>query len=153
MLVLFLLVPSGLWMAYYAQTGTIAAIGFASLAIVTGICVLFGWQCAVKRKFAEHRRWMWRCFLLLCSAVVIRLIGGLAEMTETGGDWIYPAAAWASWSMPLALFELGDVVKRHSALSGARGTYQFARSAAGVSLPSMEISARRVSAGVSSIKN
>jgi hypothetical protein len=32
MLVLFLLCPSGLWMAYYAQTGSAAAIGLAALA-------------------------------------------------------------------------------------------------------------------------
>ena len=40
--VLLLLAPSGLWMAYYAQTGTVAGIGFALLAIATGTCVLLG---------------------------------------------------------------------------------------------------------------
>src|SRR5262245_29703734 len=71
--VLFLLCPSGLWMARYAQSGRIAAVGFSVLAIATGTCVAFGWRFAVKRRFAEHRGWMWRCFLFLCSAVVLRL--------------------------------------------------------------------------------
>src|SRR5581483_8443533 len=97
LLVLLLLTPSGLWMAYYAETGAIAAVGFSLLAIATGLCALFGWRSAVNRRFAEHRRWMWRCFLLLCSAVVIRLIGGLTLVTGYGGDWSYPLVAWASW--------------------------------------------------------
>ena len=67
-LVLFLLAPSGLWMAYYAETGVVAAIGFSVLAIVTGLCVLMGWQSAVKKRFAEHRRWMLAMFsvAMLC---------------------------------------------------------------------------------------
>jgi len=112
LLVLFLLTPSGLWMAFHAETGAVAAIGFSLLAIVTGMCALFGWQSALKRRFAEHRRWMWRCFLLLCSAVVIRLIGGLATVTDVGAAWSYPLAAWASWLAPLAAFELSGAINR-----------------------------------------
>ncbi len=107
-LVLFLLVPSGLWMAYYAESGAVAAIGFSVLAIITGTCALLGWRSAVKKRFAEHRRWMWRCFLLLCSAVILRLIGGLATVTDVGGTWSYPLAAWASWLVPLAAFETAE---------------------------------------------
>ncbi len=120
--VLFLLTPSGLWMARYAETGAIAAIGFSALAIATGTCALFGWQSAVKRRFAEHRCWMWRCFLLLCSAVVLRLIGGLATVTDVGGTWSYPLAAWASWLTPLAVFELSGAINRRARCSTSRST-------------------------------
>ncbi len=68
--VLLLVAPSGLWMAFHAETGAIAGFGFAALAVATGFCISFGWRSAVKRRFAEHRRWMWRCFLLLCSASI-----------------------------------------------------------------------------------
>ena len=61
-IVLLLLVPSGLWMAGYAATGTVAGIGLAVLAVLTGLCILLGWRSAVQRRFVEHRRWMWRCF-------------------------------------------------------------------------------------------
>jgi type II secretory pathway pseudopilin PulG len=111
-IVLFLLAPSGLWMAPHARTGTIAAIGFSLLAIATGICVLFGWRSAVKRRFAEHRRWMLRCFLLLCSAVVLRIIGGLVTVTGVGITWGYPLASWASWLSPLAAFEFVELLRR-----------------------------------------
>ena len=103
--VLFLVAPSGLWMAFHAQAGPIAAAGFAALAVVTGLCVGLGWRLAVRRRFAEHRLWMWRCFLLLSSAVVIRVIGGFALVTGAQAAWIDPLAAWGCWLGPLAVFE------------------------------------------------
>jgi uncharacterized membrane protein YdjX (TVP38/TMEM64 family) len=154
MIVLLLLCPSGLWMARYAQTGPVAAVGFSVLAIVTGICVLLGWRYAVKRDFAEHRLWMSRCFLLLCSAVVLRLIGGLVTLTSIGVAWSYPTAAWVSWLAPLIAYELTRAIKRQRIRRAVRIKAAYSPpSAAGVSLPSMEISARRVPAGVSSIRN
>jgi predicted membrane protein DUF2306 len=103
--ILLLLVPSGLWMAWYAQTGTVAALGLGSLAIATAACVLLGWRAAVERRIADHRAWMWRTYMLLISAVVIRMIGGLATVTELNALWLYPLATWASWLLPLAVFE------------------------------------------------
>src|SRR5260221_646372 len=91
--VLFLVAPSGLWMAFRAAAGPIAGLGFSSLAVVTGICVALGWRSAVQRRFADHRRWMWRCYLLLCSTVVLRLIAGLATVTGVQGTWVDPLVA------------------------------------------------------------
>lgn len=105
-LVLLVLAPSGLWMARYAQLGPVAGSGFAVLSLLTALSVLGGWRTAVRRRFAEHRVWMWRCYLLLCSAVVLRLFGGLATVMELGPVWTYPFAAWASWLLPLAVYEL-----------------------------------------------
>jgi hypothetical protein len=110
--VLFLVAPSGLWMSRYAETGQIAAAGFAVLAMVTGFCAAIGWRSALKRQFVEHRRWMWRCFLLLCSAVVLRLMAGLATVANVESEWVYPMSAWASWILPLVAFELSDLRKR-----------------------------------------
>jgi uncharacterized membrane protein YozB (DUF420 family) len=112
--VLLLLTPSGLWMAYYAAAGPIAAAGLAVLAVVTGICVALGWRSALKRRFADHRRWMWRAFLLLCSAVVLRLIGGLATVTGATATWVDPLATWMSWLLPLTVFELSEFGKRQT---------------------------------------
>jgi hypothetical protein len=107
--VLCVVTPSGLWMAYHASTGTIAAIGFAILAVLTGTCIALGWRAAVKRQFAVHRRWMWRCFLLLCSAVLVRLLGGLGTVIGVHAPWFNPAASWASWILPLTAFELSGL--------------------------------------------
>lgn len=104
--VLFLVAPSGLLMAYYAMTGPIAAMGFAVLALATALCMALGWRTAVQRRFGEHQRWMQRCFVLLCSAVVVRIIGGLLTVIDYGPAWPYQAAAWGSWLVPLLVFEL-----------------------------------------------
>lgn len=93
-------------MAFRAEAGPIAVVGFTALAVVTGMCVAMGWRTAMRRRFAEHRRWMWRCFLALCSAVVLRLIVGLAIVTGFQSAWLEPALAWTSWLLPLAAYEL-----------------------------------------------
>ena len=117
--VLLLVAPSGLGMAYHAAAGPIAAIGLAVLAIATAICVTLGAWSAVTRRFADHRRWMWRCYLLLCSAVVLRLIGGLATVTGVTAPWVDPLANWMSWLVPLAAFELRQRVRRKTERTGA----------------------------------
>lgn len=103
--VLLLVTPSGLWMAWYAATGAIAGAGLGALAIATCTCVALGWRAAVARRFSDHRRWMWRTYILLCSAVVIRMIGGLATVTHFHALWLYPLSTWASWLVPLLIFE------------------------------------------------
>jgi hypothetical protein len=112
-LVLGLLVPSGLWMAWYVQAEgaarAVAATGFAALSVATGTCVAMGWHAAVQRRFAVHRVWMVRCYLLLCSAVVLRAIGGLSLVTDVDSDWRYAATAWLSWVVPLGVFEFVSV--------------------------------------------
>jgi hypothetical protein len=157
-LVLFILAPSGLWMAFYAER--VAAEGFVVLAMATGLCVALGWRAAVQRRMAEHRRWMWRCFLLLCSAIVLRLMGGLSVTLGVGGEWSYPLAAWVSWLGPLVLFEWWERRRAGRAPAdrfgmGGRTTsltppkapsaasVQLADFAKASSLPAIEMSARR----------
>ncbi len=107
-IVLLMIVPSGIWMALYAETGAVAGAGFGTLAVATGLCIYRGWRMAVGRKFTEHRRWMLRCYILLCSAVVLRLTAGFFIITNVDGDWIYPASAWTSWLVPLVVYELAN---------------------------------------------
>jgi len=79
---------------------------FALLAILTGACAALGWRAAMQRRFAVHRRWMSRCYLLLCSAVVLRLMGGLATVSGVSAPWFDPLASWGCWVLPLATYEL-----------------------------------------------
>lgn len=104
--VLLLVAPSGLWMAFYALTGPIAGAGFASVAIGSALTAGLGWRAAVQRRFADHRQWMWRCYLMLCSAVTLRLAGGAFTIANVEAEWTYPFVAWASWLVPLAAYEV-----------------------------------------------
>lgn len=97
---------SGLWMSARTETGWIAGTGFAVLAVLTGACVVRGAWLATRRRFSAHRRWMWRTYILLCSAVALRLAAGLATLAQVDGDWTYQLAAWLCWLLPLAIFEL-----------------------------------------------
>ncbi|MDZ4683935.1 MAG: DUF2306 domain-containing protein [Planctomycetaceae bacterium] len=105
-LVLLLVAPSGLWMAWYAAAGPMAAAGFAVLAMLTGTTIALGWRAAVQRRFLVHRRWMMRCFLLLCSAVTLRVTVGLAIVLGVDSMWFDPVVSWASWLVPLGVYEL-----------------------------------------------
>jgi hypothetical protein len=122
MLVLLVLAPSGLWMSGYAATGPMAGAAFAAQSLAVAACVLIGWRLAMRRRFPEHRTWMWRCFLLLCSAVTLRLIGGAVSVAEIANPWSYALAAWASWLVPLGVFELARwlSLRRASASAPAR---------------------------------
>jgi hypothetical protein len=125
-LVTLVVAPSGAWMAWYAQSGGVAGLGFFLLAVATAGCAVMGWRSAAGGRFAEHRRWMWRCFLLLCSAVVVRLVGGLATVTGVDADWVYPLTAWVSWLGPLVAFEIAEaVVWRSPKLLGARARHRL----------------------------
>lgn len=112
--ILLVLAPSSLWMSLYAETGAIAGASFALLAAATALTAWFGWRSAVRRQFAAHRLWMTRCFLLLCSAVVLRVISGGAAVTGIQGDWTYPLAGWMSWLVPLGTFETLRLRRRAS---------------------------------------
>lgn len=112
--VVMLVTPSGLWMAYHAAAGPIAAVGLAALALATATCVTLGARSAVLRRFTDHRRWMWRGYLLLCSAVVLRLIGGLATVTAMTAPWVDPLATWMSWLLPLTAFEIREWTRQKS---------------------------------------
>ncbi len=95
--VLFLVAPSGLGMAPYALTGNVAAVSFVVLSILTAGTVIMGWKTALQRRFEQHRRWMTRCFALLCSAVVIRVTGGAGETFQIDTDWVYRFSSWGCW--------------------------------------------------------
>ncbi len=137
-LVLLVLAPSGLAMACWA--GATAGIPLAFLALGTAGCVGLGWRAAVRRRFAEHRRWMTRCFALLCSAVVLRVIGGLLRVTGLEGAWSYPLAVWASWLLPLAAVEWSNW--RTSIRQSVAAQPVRVQSASASSLPAIETRAR-----------
>lgn len=109
--VLMLVAPSGLGMAPYALTGETAAASFVVLSVLTGGTVGMGWFRAVQRRFEEHRRWMTRCFALLCSAVLIRVVGGVGDVYRYDADWVYRVSAWGCWIVPLMGTEMMFMLK------------------------------------------
>ena len=105
-MVLFVVVPTGLVMATRAYTGAVAGMGFATLSVVTGITMLMAAVTAAKRNFKSHRRWALRCFVLLCSPLILRLTSGLVIVLGFESGATYQLSAWLCWLVPLIVVEL-----------------------------------------------
>jgi uncharacterized membrane protein len=105
-LILVCVVPSSLVMSRYAYAGAAAGLSFFMLSIATGVCTGIGVCYAFKRRITSHETWMTRSYLLLTSAVILRLLSGLAIVLQVEqAETAYIIAAWASWLLPLGLYE------------------------------------------------
>jgi hypothetical protein len=104
-LVTVVLLPSSLLMASQAYAGPIAEWGFSVLAVMTTVtCLMAGFQ-ARARNFVSHQRWAMRCFLMLCSPLLLRLMSGAAIVTGWESDLTYRLNAWLSWLVPLLAYQ------------------------------------------------
>jgi uncharacterized membrane protein len=121
---LVFVLPSSAVMARHAFGGWPAGLSFLVLSMATAGCAVAGVVCARRRRFDRHRRWMLRSYVLICSAVALRLISGAAGLVGVSSpEGAYVAAAWTSWLVPLAAYE---IVERVSARR--RGRYPRFRS-------------------------
>lgn len=104
--VIFIVAPSGLWMATRAASGPVAGIGFVLLSLATAASMALGWRAARQRRFDNHRVWMWRNYLMLFSTVIVRVNGGVGALLGINGEWFYAQTAWTSWIVPLVIYEV-----------------------------------------------
>jgi uncharacterized membrane protein len=112
-LLLFML-PSGVVMSRHAFGGWPAGLSFLLLSAATAGCAIAGVVCARRRRFDRHRRWMLRCYVLICSAVALRLMSGAAGLVGVASpEGAYIVAAWASWLLPLAAYEIVERLPAH----------------------------------------
>jgi uncharacterized membrane protein len=104
---LLLLLPSSVMMSAYAFGGWPAGLSFVLLSFATAFCAAVGVVCARRKRFDRHQRWMHRTFVLLCSAVALRLLSGAASLLEVPNpERAYVVASWCSWLVPLAVWEV-----------------------------------------------
>lgn len=119
---LFLVLPSSVVMSFRAFGGWPAGLSFLLLSAATASCAIVGVVHACRRRYDQHRRWMLRSYVLICSAVALRLISGTAGLigVESPED-AYIFAAWSSWLFPLAACDIVERLPAHrpSQLSGS----------------------------------
>lgn len=107
-LLLFVL-PSSVVMSRHAFGGWPAGLSFLLLSAATAICAIAGVVYARRRRYDQHRRWMLRCYVLICSAVALRLISGAAGLVGVPSpEGAYIVASWCSWLVPLAAYEIAE---------------------------------------------
>jgi uncharacterized membrane protein len=106
-LLLLFVLPSSVVMARHAFGGWPAGLSFLLLSAATAGCAVAGVVHARRRRYDRHRRWMLRSYVLICSAVALRLISGAAGLVGVPSpERAYVIAAWVSWLVPLAAYEL-----------------------------------------------
>jgi hypothetical protein len=111
---LFLVLPSGVVMARQAFGGWPAGLSFLLLSVATASCAVVGVVYACRRRYDQHRRWMVRSYVLICSAVALRLISGAVGLVGVPSpERAYVFAAWGSWLFPLAAYELVERLPAH----------------------------------------
>ncbi len=98
--------PSGIVMSFYALGGVMSTAAFLFLSVLTAATALLGFRSAVIGQFKDHQRWMWRCWILLSSAIVLRLLTMVLSPFGWEPLMLYRFTAWLSWLMPLMVLEL-----------------------------------------------
>ena len=112
LLVVFLLTPTGIVMSTRANTGAVAGVAFLLLSLATAFSMIAAVWHIRHGNIAVHRRWATRCFLLLCSPMLLRLMQGAVITLNYDSVATYPVSAWASWTVPLLLFEINAIARR-----------------------------------------
>lgn len=98
---------SGLSLSLHSQGGAATGSAFAILAVLWLGCTAMGIRYAIRRDFANHRRWMFRSVALTASAVTLRIILGVGSgVLHLPPLPVYITAAWACWTVNLAVCEL-----------------------------------------------
>jgi hypothetical protein len=103
---LILVLPSSVVMSRHSFGGWPAGLSFFMLSVATSGCVIVGVVHARNRRYDRHRVWMIRSYVLISSAVTLRLISGATSLVGVENpELAYIAAAWSSWLIPLAIYE------------------------------------------------
>lgn len=93
---------AALAMAPHAVTGTLAASGFAVLALCWLGTTALAVHAIRRRRMAEHRDWMVRSYALTLAAVTLRIYLPLSQVAGISFMLAYPVIAWLCW-VPNAL--------------------------------------------------
>lgn len=128
LLIFSVVVPSGLVMSTQALTGPIAGWGFAALSLATGVSAALTWRYAVARRIDRHSLWAMRCFLLLISPLVFRLVAGVLIVSNQESETAYQLNAWLSWLVPLAGYEIWRITLARHTMPSDTTTQQLNRS-------------------------
>jgi uncharacterized membrane protein len=97
---------AGLFMAFHAQGGPAARMGFGVLALAWLYSGFSAYRAIRGGDVASHRRWMIRNFALTLAAVTLRIYLPAALACGIPFETAYAAIAWLAWVPNLALAEL-----------------------------------------------
>lgn len=118
MVLLLFVLPSSLMMSQHAYAGWLAGLSFIVLSLATATCAIIGVVHVRRGCLALHQRWMIRTYLLICSAIVLRIMSGAMGLFNVPNpEMAYVIAAWSSWVFPLAVYEMLERGRKTSRFS------------------------------------
>ncbi len=105
--ILFLAAPSGLVLAFYANGGLPAKVGFSLQCIVWWLATFEAWQEIMKGRYTAHVEWMIRSFAVTLAAVSLRTESYLMYyFLGTKPIETYLTVTWLSWTGNLLIAEI-----------------------------------------------
>ncbi len=106
LVVLLGVVPSGLIMGAPKFVGIAASSGLIALAVATGCCMFLAIAHAMNRDVRRHGEWAVRCYLLLLSPLILRILSGVFLVVNVNSDAVFATLNWVSWLTPLMIYEI-----------------------------------------------
>ncbi|GAA4385097.1 DUF2306 domain-containing protein [Hymenobacter koreensis] len=104
--ILALAAPSGLVLAFFANGGLSAKVGFTMQCVVWWLCTYQAYRLARQRQWEAHIQWMLRSFLVTLAAMSLRLESyTLYYAFGTKPIETYLTVVWLSWTGNLLLAE------------------------------------------------
>lgn len=97
-LAVFLGAVTGFFMAFKAETGLMAQLGFTALSVLWLLSIVMAVVKIKQGNIAAHRAWMIRCFALTLAAVTLRLQLPIAlAAMQIPFESAYPVIAFSCW--------------------------------------------------------
>ncbi len=104
--VLFIAAPTGLYMAFYANGGISASIGFILMSILWFYTTFMAVNTIRKKQVNEHIKWMVRSYAMTFAAVTLRLwVPFLSLAINMEHLKVIIITAWISWLFNLVAAE------------------------------------------------
>lgn len=104
--ILFIGAPAGFYMAFFANGGKVATVGFIILSFLWFYTTYMGLWHVRKGNITAHRRWMLRSFALTFAAVTLRLwVPVLSYGFHVDYDVTIVLTAWLSWVPNILVIE------------------------------------------------
>jgi hypothetical protein len=111
-IVLFALVPSGMYMAWFAKGGAASTVGFMLSGVIVAVAMIQGVRAARARRFVEHRRHVLHVLAQLSVAVTSRAMLFAFDAAGVDEQLAYLVALWVPVIASFALVELVSIRRR-----------------------------------------
>lgn len=111
-LILFFIATSGVIMSFFAFGGALSISSFLLLSILLFLFTYKGYKAAISGKTFLHKINMTRSFLLLLSAITLRILSYIFNhYYNWHGETAYNVTAWLSWLPILLIYEVQLLLK------------------------------------------